>query len=315
MKSDAERSNDAWFDALPLAVVLHEHGVVTRLNAAAARLWNVSGAKARGRRLLEVVRRHTLETLAERGGELQVEIGGRTLKCQAVPGALIVEDVTDLRRREAELREAAAVLSHEFRTPVTALKGLLEALQYEMPHEMQQHFVSQGIAEVDRLARLVEDLAVGFRPTRARTFPLSEVVARAERLLASDLSDAGVRVIRDGDVLVRADPDKLLQVLLNLLENAIRYGPRPGVIRVESRVNGPMVEVSVIDAGRPLLDTIGIWRAHVRGSGAPGNGSGMGLYIVRSIVAGWGGHAWVDPLSARDGLPGGNAFRFTVPGA
>lgn len=218
-----EPQDVSWIDALAQAVVLHEHGIVTRLNAAAVRLWSVSSERARGRRLLEVVRRHTLETLAERGGELDLEISGRALHCRAVPGALIVEDVTDLRRREAELREAAAVLSHEFRTPVTALKGLLEALQYELPYDMQQSFVNQGIAEVERLARLVEDLAVGFRPTRARTLPLSEVLARAERLIAPELASSGVCIDRGEDRLIRADPDKLLQVLINLLENSYNF--------------------------------------------------------------------------------------------
>lgn len=302
--------DSAWLDALPQAVVLFDAaGVVTRLNTAAARLWGVPDERARGRRVLEVVRRHTLETLAERGGELDLEIGGRALHCRAVPGALIVEDVTDLRRKEAELREAAAVLSHEFRTPVTALKGLLEALQYELPYEMQQSFVSQGLSEVERLARLVEDLAVGFRPTRARTLPLSEVLSRAERLTAPELSESGVRVTRGEDALVRADPDKLLQVLLNLLENAVRYGPRPGVVRVEARAQGELVEVAMLDGGEPLRDPHNIWRAHVRGPGARGNGSGMGLYIVRSIVEGWGGQVWAERRA------GGNAFCFTVPGA
>ena len=96
--------------------------------AAAARLWGVSSERAAGRPLLEVLRRHTLEALAERGGELEIDVSGRTLRCSAVPGALIVEDVTDHRRREAELREATAILSHEFRAPVTGLRGVLEAL-------------------------------------------------------------------------------------------------------------------------------------------------------------------------------------------
>ncbi|ADV66728.1 sensor histidine kinase [Deinococcus maricopensis] len=298
-----------WLDALPQAVLLHEHGRVTHLNAAAVRLWGVPLERACGRPLMEVVRRHTLEALAERGGELELEASGRALKCMAVPGALIVDDVTDLRRREAELREAAAILSHEFRTPVAAIKGVLEALEYEMPMEMQRSFVRQGLAEAERLVRLVDDLAVGFRPTRARTQPLAESVARAERLLGADLAASSVRLTREGDALVRADPDKLLQVLLNLVENAARYGPRPGTVRVEARERGQWVEVAVLDDGPPIQDTEDLFRAHTRGKGATGNGSGMGLYIVRSIVQGWGGQAWAERRGSA------NAFAFTVPTA
>lgn len=299
-----------WIDALPQAVLLHEGGRVTRLNLAAARLFNVPDGRARGRTVLEVVRRHTLEALVARGGELEIEIGGRAFTCRAVPGALLVDDVTDARRREAELREAAAILSHEFRTPVAALRGVLEALSYEMPYELQQHFVSQGLSEAERLGRLVEDLAVGFRPTRARTLPLSDVLTRAERLSRAELASAGVHLARgEPDVLVRADPDKLLQVLLNLLENAARHGPRPGVVRVSAARQEDDVEVCVWDGGPPLRGERDLWKAHVRGENVRAPGSGMGLYIVRSIVEGWGGRAW---LERRED---GNAFCFTVPGA
>lgn len=309
MTEPAPAQDRDWLDALPQALVLHEEGCVTRLNAAAEALLGVSDARARGRPLLEVLRRHTLETLAARGGELELEIGGRSLLCRAVPGALIVEDLTPLRRREAELREATAILSHEFRTPVAALRGVLEALEYQMPAEQQLKFVGQGLAEVERLSRLVEDLAVGFRPTRARQVALSEVVARAGRLLARALADLGVRLEPGPDAQLRADPDKLLQVLLNLIENAARYGPQPGSVRLAVSPGPDRVEVAVLDAGAPLADSEGLFRAHTRGPGAVGKGSGMGLYIVRTVVAGWGGRAWAERRGAH------NAFCFTVPSA
>lgn len=309
----------AWIDALPQAVLLFGGAgrptpglTVTRLNAAAVRLWGVPQDRAAGRPLLEVVRRHTLEALAERGGELELEAGGRTLRCTATHagegGALIVEDITEHRRREAELREATAVLSHEFRTPVTGLRGVLEALEYDMPADLAQNFVRQGLQEVERLARLVEDLAVGFRPTRARTLPLAEAFARAERLLRPELSAHHATLTFGADHLVRADPDKLLQVLLNLIENALRYGPPGGPVEVQTAARGTWVEVAVLDEGAPLQGSEALFRAHTRGPHAPGQGSGMGLYIVRSIVQGWGGQTWTE---RRDR---GNAFCFTLPG-
>ena len=76
-------ASEVWMDALPQAVVLTVEGLVTRVNAAAARLWGVPQERAAGRPVLEVVRRHTLETLLERGGELELEAGGRTLRCTA----------------------------------------------------------------------------------------------------------------------------------------------------------------------------------------------------------------------------------------
>lgn len=314
---------DGWMDALPQAVLLfqvEEAGTtpttltVTRVNTAAARLWGVPQERAVGRPLLEVVRRHTLEALAERGGEFELEAGGRTLRCTATraapgtPGALIVEDITGHRRREAELREATAVLSHEFRTPVTGLRGVLEALEYDMPPDLAQNFVRQGLQEVERLARLVEDLAVGFRPTRARTLPLAEAFARAERLLAPELGARQTTLTFGADHLVRADPDKLLQVLLNLIENALKYGPPGQPVEVATAMRGTWVEAAVLDHGPPLEGTDSLFRAHTRGPHATGQGSGMGLYIVRSIVQGWGGQVWTDRREER------NAFCFTLPG-
>ena len=304
--------HDSWMDALPQAVLLTGNGLVTRVNAAAVRLWGVPQERAAGRPVLEVVRRHTLETLLERGGELELEVGGRTLRCTGTrtggSAALIVEDVTEHRRREAELREATAALSHEFRTPVAALRGVLEALEYDMPQDLAQNFVRQGLQETERLARLVEDLAVGFRPTRARTLPLAEAFARAERLLAPEVAARQVELAFGQDHLVRADPDKLLQVLLNLIENALKYGPAGQRIEVLTAVRGTWIEVSVLDRGQPIPDTESLFRAHTRGKDAGGQGSGMGLYIVRSIVQGWGGQAWAERQNER------NAFCFTLPG-
>lgn len=310
---------DGWIDLLPQAIVLFRSQPgqgyqVLRVNAAAVRLWGVPQERAVGRPILEVVRRHTLEMLVERGGELELEISGRTLRCTATQpdlqalGALIVEDLTEHRRREAELREATAVLSHEFRTPVTGLRGVLEALEYDMPPDLAQNFVKQGLQEVERLARLVEDLAVGFRPTRARTLPLAEAFSRAERLLAHEISSHQTTLTFGQDYLVRADPDKLLQVLLNLIENAIKYGPEGHQIEVATVQRGTWVEVAVLDYGEPLQETDSLFKAHTRGQQAGGQGSGMGLYIVRSIVQGWGGQAWSERRGER------NAFCFTLPG-
>ncbi len=312
MSTASGTATDFWIDALPQAVLLSQGGTVTRLNAAASRLWGVTQARAAGRPVLEVVRRHTLEALIERGGELELEVGGRTLRCAATrdgeASALIVEDTTEHRRREAELREATAVLSHEFRTPVTALRGVLEALEYDMPRELSQNFVRRGLQETGRLARLVEDLAVGFRPTRARTLPLAEAFARAERLLESELTTRGSRLSFGPDHLVRADPDKLLQVLLNLIENALKYGPPGRDIEIQTAARGSWIEVCVLDDGPAIPDTNTLFQAHTRGAGATGQGSGMGLYIVRSVVHGWGGQAWVARVGRR------NAFCFTLPG-
>ena len=78
--TEGASAQGTWLDALPQAVLLIEAGSVTRVNAAAARLWGVPQDRAAGRPVLEIVRRHTLEALTERGGEMELEVSGRTLR-------------------------------------------------------------------------------------------------------------------------------------------------------------------------------------------------------------------------------------------
>jgi signal transduction histidine kinase len=294
------------------ALIAFDAGLrVTELNRAAESLFQVSRDRAIGRLLIEVVRDHRLERLALEAGELELDLFGKLLRVRGQrsgdgAGILIFEDVTETRTREHELREVMAILSHEFRTPVTAVKGLLEALQMEPPFETQKRFLELSLIEVERLVRLSEDLTVGFRPQAQRSFPLTDVMNRVLRLLEDERQRRQVDVIVDGtDLVVHCDPDKLVQVLLNLLENALRHGPNPGEVRLQASLENQMVRVSILDAGLELPTYDHIFEAHKRGPNS--NGSGMGLYVVRSIVNAWQGETW----GRYDG--NGNEFGFTVP--
>ena len=300
-------------DAVPLALLLHEGGRVVFLNRAGETLWGVKKARARGRNLLEVVRKHQIERLAIEGGYLELEVGERFLVCTAevssVGGTLTVEDRSEAKKREQELHEVMAVLSHEFRTPVTAVLGVLEALEYELPPELQRSFVQQGLSEMGRLRRLVEDMTVGFRISVKRPFRLLEVTKRAEKLLAVELERRGATLeLPSGEIEVLADIDKLLQVLLNLFENALRHGPEGATVKLEVQDFNVYVVLRVIDEGGPLPDYVGIFGARERGKGAKGVGSGMGLYIIKTIVEGWGGS-----VSAAHEMGVGNVFSVTLP--
>ncbi len=298
------------FQALDIAIVLFEQGRVSGLNKAAESLFGISSERAIQRLPIEILRHHRLERLVLEGGSLELEMGGRTLLAQSIPGALLLEDVTAARQRESELREVMAVLSHEFRTPVAAIKSLLEALALEPPPITQASFIQMGLLEVERLVRLVEDLTVGFRPQAERTFLLLECFERVQRLTSAELERRGVRLeLCFGEVLVRCDPDKLVQVLLNLVENAARHAPNPGKVRIFATRAEMFWEIGVVDEGSILPDYHGIFEAQRRS--LQSRGSGMGLYIVRSIVRAWSGEV---NGSYRPDL-GGNEFLFSVPAA
>ena len=292
------------------ALIVFDAGLqVTDLNRAAEMLFQVPRDRAMDRLLIEVVRDHRIERLALEGGTLELDWSGRFLRARGLrsdgTGSLIFEDVTETRTRERELREVMAILSHEFRTPVTAIKGLLEALQSDPPPETQRRFLELSLAEVERLVRLSDDLTVGFRPQAQRSFPLADAINRVLRLLKDELEKRRVRVVVDAaGLVVHCDPDKLVQVLLNLLENALRHGPNPGEVQLRASLKHPFVRVVVHDAGLELPTYDHIFEAHKRGSNS--NGSGMGLYVVRSIVTAWNGQTW-------GRYNGGNEFGFTVP--
>jgi signal transduction histidine kinase len=303
-------SQSAALNALEIAVVMLESGRVSGLNAAAEKLFGTSVERAINRLPIEIFRNHRLEKLVFDGGILELELNGRTFVAKAVPNALLLEDVSAIRQRESELREVMAVLSHEFRTPVAAIKSLLEALALEPPADTRASFVQMGLVEVERLVRLVEDLTVGFRPQAERTFLLLECVERVQRLTDAELLRRDVVLeVCFPDVLVRCDPDKLVQVLLNLVENAARHAPNPGKIRIFATRADLFWKIGVVDQGMPLPNYEVLFEAQRRS--IQSRGSGMGLYIVRSIVRAWGGEVY----GAHRTDLGGNEFVFSVTAA
>ncbi len=304
----------AWFDVLEEGVVLVIGGRVTGLNRAAATLLEVEAARALGAPLITVVRDHRIERLTEADGVQVITTQGRHLAIRAFDGGLTLRDVSAERRAAETGRELLAVLSHELRTPVTTIRSALEALRLEdVPVAQRQRFLAHAEAEAERLVRLLDDLTVDVAPPRARSVPWHEVFGRVQDLLAPVVTERGVRLHRDLPAAnVWADPDKLLQVLLNLVENAVLHGPPGAEVRCVAGPDGRRPgwwRFEVLDAGRPVPEAVmDAWFApHARGAGVNARGTGLGLYVVRSIAERWGGAAWGRRWE------GGNAFGVTVP--
>lgn len=301
-----------WLDQLHEGVLLIDGDRVRYANRAAARFLQVDPLRIDDRPLIAVVRDHRIERAWLDRKPVELEARGRRLLVRPIDGGLALHDVTELRGREDEARDLLAVLSHELRTPVTTIRSTLEALDADLPHDQRERFLARALLEADRLVRLLEDLTVDVAPPHARTVRLVDAFDRAEALLAPLLATRRIEVVRVGpDVTAWIDPDKLLQIVLNLLENAALHGPTDSVVVLEVRPADPaaQVEVAVRDEGTPLDPHAfeGLFAPHRRGRGVDARGSGLGLYIVRSIAERAGGRAWGRPHA------GGNEFGVSLP--
>ena len=207
-------------------------------------------------------------------------------------------DVTERERELSRARLARELLAHELRTPVAGIKALLEALEQDPKRPERDAILDLVRKEVLRLERLVrgDPLSLGVAP-----WPLASLRHRLLRLLPEA---ASVEFSLAHEVVV--EEDAVFQILLNLLENALKYGKAPVVVR--SAVADEGLKIEVWDAGPPLSDYERLFQPGQRGVHAASvRGSGLGLAIVRRIARGLGGEAYGRRSE------GGNAFGVVLP--
>jgi PAS domain S-box-containing protein len=324
-------------------VLLDDEGRVRFWNSAVAAITGVREADSLGRRPVEVVPSwEELTRLAEladadapqRARSVTVPIetpsGDRWV---AVTGVAFDEgvvyalrDVTDEQELERARSDFVATASHELRTPLAAVYGAARTLRrtdIELPAEQQKQFLEIIVSETERLTTIVsqiliagqlEDGRVDVASAATDLTTLVESVLASTRLRAPD--DIELRLAQNGDrVVALADEDKLRQVLVNLLDNAIKYSPDGGEVRVELAGGAGRVRLTVRDHGLgiPSGDQERIFEkfyrldpALMRGVG----GSGLGLFISRELVNRMGGS-----LTVRSQPGEGAAFVVDLPAA
>ena len=286
---------------------------VIRINQSGRLLLNVQARTPfsvnllpRDRRLNEALD----EALAGRTVDrVETQIVGRILSLTARPlgvggAVLAVFDLTGIRRLETVRRDFVANVSHELKTPLTAIRGFAETLTTELAADRQHTQFAETIrSNAERMQNLIDDLldlsrieSGGWAPA-----PVDVDVARAaEEAIASYRDEAGQRgSIIDVSVganaaTVRADPIALRQALGNLIENALRYTPRGGTITLFSRREDSAIAIGVRDTGSGIpsehLPRIfeRFYRVDAARSRAAG-GTGLGLAIVKHLVEAHGG--------------------------
>jgi two-component system phosphate regulon sensor histidine kinase PhoR len=336
-------------------MVLDCRGTVLQVNPALERMFRVQGAEARGRAHGEVIRHHELNRLVtqvlesrhNQGGEITLVPSGRTVRIEAsVAGGqreneacavLVFHDVTELRRLEKVRKDFVANVSHELRTPLTSIKGYVEAMldgAKDHPDEAVR-FLEIIMKQSDRLNLILDDLLQlsqiesGQVQFKRESVLLHEAVERTLALIKplADKKGHTVTVSLPPDLPPAAgDEDRLVQVLTNLLDNAVKYTPDRGTIQIAARhiaarsipAGGPdqdQVELSVTDTGLgiPEADRPRVFERFYRVDKARSRelgGTGLGLAIVKHIVEAHQGQVWVE-----GNVPTGSRFVVRLPAA
>jgi signal transduction histidine kinase len=202
------------------------------------------------------------------------------------------------RAREREGRFLADA-SHELRTPLTALRG---NVSYVARHGATPEVIAELERDADRLARLADDLLVLSREETGEEPPgtVVDVAALVTELAARN----GVDAVVEDDISVRGDRDALERAVENLVQNARKYGPAEGRVTVTVAGSDGHAVVTVSDQGPGLqpFEAEHAFRRFWRGR-TSGNGSGLGLPIVRAIAERHGGRAYAEGATFTIELP------------
>jgi two-component system phosphate regulon sensor histidine kinase PhoR len=250
-----------------------------------------------------------LSTPLER--RVQVNAVRLALTGEEVGVVMVLHDVTELRRLEQVRTEFIANVSHEVRTPLTAIQGYLETLLAGALEESEhaRRFLEIVFRHTERLGRLLNDL------TDLSNIELGKVSLRLQPTILSETVDSVLAIIRpkaeSGDValtsevprdlpLVRADHDRLAQILINLVDNGVKYTPRGGRVTVRGqRRDAAMIAITVADTGVgiPRVDLLRVTERFYRVDKARSRelgGTGLGLAIVKHLVLAHGGELTIE---------------------
>jgi two-component system phosphate regulon sensor histidine kinase PhoR len=320
-------------------------GRIVSMNKAAAELLGIDRVQSQGRSVEEAIRnvdllefvRKTIQTDEPTEGELSLltEGGTRTFQLHGagIPrdragssgGVVVLHDMTWVRHLEDVRRDFVANVSHELKTPVTSIQGFVEALLeggIEDPEKVKR-FLKIIAKHSERLNAIIEDLLSLSRleedkQRRQMSFdvsPLKPVLVSAIELSDVKAQEKGmtVELMCDDDLQAKINPALLEQAIINLVDNAIKYSPASGKVKISVQKQENQITISVQDRGCGIppehLDRV-FERFYVvdKGRSRKLGGTGLGLAIVKHIAQAHGGQVSVEST------PGvGSTFTIYLP--
>ena len=337
---------DALVRALPLGVIILDRRLRVRFsNRAAAAIFGFERTRVRGAHLIAAIPSIELEQRAQAAlrGELAstpIHVTGKTVnrsyavslypivressgeeRVDAAGVLLVAEDQTELLKLERARQEFLTNVSHELRTPLASIKLMLETVNDAGDEEAQKIFLPQALGQVDRLTTLVQRLLEQARVEsgelvlQVAEIDLEEVARPIVQSFAPQAASKEVnldlRAVRPA--IVEADEQRLSQVFVNLIDNALRFTPAGGSVTVTLDVDDghALVRVSDTGMGIPYKDLPYVFerfyvadRSRTRGV----SGAGLGLSIVKQIVEAHRGTVGVE-----SSLGSGTTFTVRIP--
>jgi len=312
-------------------------------NQAFEQILELPQGSSQGKKLVEGLRQAELVTAVRQvlpgGDEVtgEVEVGTvrrRSFSVTAAPvraagassAVLVLHDITELRRLERVRRDFVANVSHEFKTPLTAIQGFAETLLSGALDDKanRKRFMEIIREHAQRLARLTDDLLklsrieAGRLELESRPVSVAALVNGCVETARLKAESKGLRLtvgLPEDLPAVRGDAVQLGEVLQNLIDNALQYTPPGGRIDVTAYSNGHEVIFTVADTGIgiPEADLERIFERFYRVDAArsrEAGGTGLGLSIARHIVDAHGGRIWVESAVGQ-----GSRFRFSIDSA
>ncbi len=334
-----QRWVEAIFDGLQDGIMLvdsQEH--VSAANGRAATLLGLAGEVQVGQGLMLLARDYELVEqfrTVMHSGERQVRtvylsLSERFIDIAIMPvetegerfGLVVLRDVTDLRRLELVRREFVANVSHELKTPLASIRALadtLEAGAIDDP-EVSGEFLGRIVFEVDRLNGLVEELLdlgrleSGRLSLDYRAISPSVLIERTVGRLLHQIENAGLSIEVDAahDLrLATIDGARIEQVLINLIQNAIKFTPSDGTILIRATEAGNLLRIDISDTGSGIhqdeLPRL-FERFYKSDRGRRSSGTGLGLAISKHIVLTHGGR-----IGVKSALGRGSTFTVELP--
>ncbi len=325
-------------------VGLDSNGVVMLANDAACKMFSLSTADLKGRKLLDIVRnpelRQAIETAQDQRTFSKAEFETltapkRRLKARvsvlANPSvrnpepqagvAVVVHDVTELRQLETMRQDFVANVSHELKTPLSSIKAYAETLRLGAIHDQAKnlHFVERIEKEAELLSRQILDLLElarvesGTAVFRIVEVYLNDVCRQCVEQLSPNAQEGQVELrtnLSERSLVVQADADAVATILKNLVVNAIHYTPAGGQVTIETGQEGDQAVMRVVDTGigiAPDQQTRVFERFYRvdRARSRDKGGTGLGLAIVKHLSQAFGGTVQLESQI-------GKGSRFTV---